>query len=81
MLINEYNYVMNASKNPLRVLPKIVQFQMMIVLSYMWSVVFGLGIGSYLMFGSSAIFHTLFLVGLFFTSCIFDKAKNKELKV
>lgn len=36
MLIEQYNYVMNKNKNPLRVLPKIVQFQLIIVLAYMW---------------------------------------------
>jgi hypothetical protein len=35
-----YNLVMDPEHNPLKALPKMVRFQYMVILAYMWSVVF-----------------------------------------
>ena len=40
MIRSSYNLVMDPERNPLQALPKMVRFQYMAVLAYMWSVVF-----------------------------------------
>ena len=79
MFKQAYDLVMDEDKNAFSALPKTVKFQLMTALSYMWCAVFSLGIGSYYMFGTSVIFHTLFLLGVFFTADLFSKARDKKI--
>ena len=72
-----YSLIMDPEQNPLRALPKTVGFQYMLILSYMWSAVFTIWVGSALAFGSSVVGHTLLLLGLFFTADIFRKASRE----
>ncbi|MEM7618145.1 MAG: hypothetical protein AAF244_02060 [Pseudomonadota bacterium] len=51
----------------------------MTTLAYMWCVIFSFGIGSFVLFGTSVFFHTLFLIGLFFTADLFKRANNDQL--
>jgi hypothetical protein len=37
MVKSLYDLVMNPDRNPLQALPKMVRFQFMVVLAYMWS--------------------------------------------
>lgn len=76
MLKESYALVMSPNTNPLRSLPKIVRFQFMTTLAFMWSFIFTMWIGSLSVFGPSAIAHMLVLIGVFFTAEIFKKAKN-----
>jgi len=76
--MNLYSIVMNSSLNPLRKLPKSVRFQIMVLLSWMWSVVFSLWVGSVLAFGASISVHMILLVGIFFTAEAFRRARNTE---
>ena len=76
MIKNMYNLVMSIESNPLANLPNMVKFQLMTILSFMWSIVFTLMIGSFLVLGPTMILHVLFLIGVYFTSEIFKKAKN-----
>jgi hypothetical protein len=76
MLKETYALLMSPNKNPLRHLPKIVRFQFMTTLAFMWSFIFTMWIGSLSVFGPSAIVHTLVLIGVFFTAEIFKKANN-----
>ena len=76
MLQESYALVMSPKVNPLRKLPKIVQFQFMTTLAFMWSFIFTMWIGSLSVFGPFAIVHTLVLIGVFFTAEIFKKANN-----
>ncbi|MDG2267437.1 MAG: hypothetical protein P8L69_00735 [Alphaproteobacteria bacterium] len=79
MLKETYALLMSPNKNPLRHLPKIVRFQFMTTLAFMWSLIFTLWIGSIAYFGPSVIIHLLILIGVFFTADVFRKAKkNKE---
>lgn len=76
MIKESYTAVMNPEANPLKGLPKMVKFQLMTTLAFMWSFIFTMWIGSMQFFGPSAIMHTLVLIGVFFTAEIFKKAKN-----
>ena len=72
-----YNLVMSSEINGLSELPNIVKFQLMILLSFMWSTVFTLMVGSYLVLGPSVLLHVLFLVGVFFTSTVYKNSKSQ----
>ena len=67
---------MDDDTNALNKLPKTVRFQLMITLAYMWCTIFSLGIGSYAVFGTSIILHSLVLVGIFFTADMFQRARE-----
>ena len=74
--MNLYSIVMNSSFNPLRKLPKSVRFQIMVLLSWMWSSIFSLWVGSVLAFGASIGVHMILLVGIFFTAEAFRRARK-----
>ena len=76
MIKESYAVVMSPNTNPLNKLPKIVRFQLMTSLAFMWSFIFTMWIGSVQFFGPSAVAHTLVLIGVFFTAEIFKKAKD-----
>ena len=76
MIKESYAVVMSPNTNPLNKLPKIVRFQLMTSLAFMWSFIFTMWIGSVQFFGPSAVAHTLVLIGVFFTAEIFRKAKD-----
>ena len=42
----------------------------------MWSIVFTLMVGSYLVLGPTMLLHVLFLLGVYFTSAVYKKVKN-----
>ena len=77
MIRNYFNLVMNVDNNALANLPNIVKFQLMTLLSFMWSIIFTLMVGSYLVLGPTLILHILFLLGVFFTSELFRKVKRR----
>ena len=79
MVRSIYEVIMDAEKNPFMQLPKIVRFQLMIVMSYMWSAVFTIWIGSMYTLWPSIVGHTALLVGVFFTADIFRRANDKKL--
>ena len=61
MIKNYYKLVMSAETNGLYDLPNMVKFQLMTLLSFMWSIVFTLMVGSYLVLGPTMLLHVLFL--------------------
>ena len=76
MLKNYYNLVMNSETNGLAELPNIVKFQLMTLLSFMWSIVFTLMVGSYLVLGPyNATSRLISIRYLFYFSGI-QKVKN-----
>ena len=76
MIKNYYNLVMNSETNGLSDLPNMVKFQLMTILSFMWSIVFTLMVGSYLVLGPTMLLHIFFLVGIFFTSTVYKNSKS-----
>ena len=76
MFKQTYASIMSSNSNPLRHLPKMVRFQFMTTLAFMWSFIFTMWIGSMAFFGPSAIAHLLVLIGVFFTADIFLKAEK-----
>ena len=72
-----YNLIMSSENNGLSELPNIVKFQLMTLLSFMWSIVFTLMVGSYLVLGPTVLLHVLFLGGVFFTSAVYKNSNSQ----
>ena len=75
MIKQYYNLIMNVDSNGLASLPNIVKFQLMTLLSFMWSIIFTLMVGSYLVLGPTLILHILFLLGSWFNYAQVDRYK------
>ena len=72
MFATYWDVVMNAERNPLARLPKIVRFQLMAVLALMWTVIFCASAGMFMWFPHFVFAHVvLLLLGIFGTSFIF----------
>ena len=71
-----YTLVMNEERNPLKALPKVLRFQIMVFLSVMWSTVFSLAIGSWLWWGELVIGHVAIVLGVLITSLTFREARR-----
>ncbi|EBA02489.1 hypothetical protein RB2150_09359 [Rhodobacterales bacterium HTCC2150] len=73
--------VMDHNKNPLRNYPLATAHMLMQMLAWMWSAVFSILIGSYFVFGITAIGHGLVISALFITLTIFQQAEQKEKSI
>lgn len=73
-----YRSIMDSSVNAFSNLPKIVRFQYMSILAFMWSGVFALWLGNIMMFGPSVFGHMFLLLGVFFTADTFQRVRGKD---
>ena len=74
-----YAVVMNENLNPLSALPKVLRFQLMVILSVMWSTVFWLALGSWLWWGEVVIGHLAVAIGVLITAMTFERARNSQM--
>ena len=72
-----YEFVMDENKNPLQRLPKLQRFQIMVVLSLMWSTIFSVAIGSWLWWGELVIGHVAVAIGILLTSMTFGAVRKQ----
>ena len=84
-MIESANILFDDSKNDLRALPKTVRLQILLVLSFIWSVVFSLYIFTYttLIFGWAGVFlaHLGLIFAVYHTFKQFHKAEEKSASV
>ena len=74
-----YNWIFDHSKNPLRHIPDpLSRMWIMTVLAWMWSVAFGIYIGSVIYMGISLAVHFILLVMVTFTAAVFFEAERKQ---
>ena len=73
-----WDAVMNEERNPLRTFPLMTAHMLMQILAWMWSVIFSLAVGSYLVFGITVVGHTLIVAGLIITLAVFRQAEQRE---
>ena len=73
---NLYDLVMDENKNPLRALPKVQRFQVMMMLSLMWTTIFCMAFGLWAWWGSLVIAHIPMALGVFLTGWTFHSAKK-----
>lgn len=77
MLKATYGLIMDPETNGLWRLPKMVRFQFMSILAFMWSAIFTIWTGWISLFGPSAMAHAILLVGIFFTADLFRRANQR----
>jgi hypothetical protein len=70
-----YRTVMDAEQNPLRHLPPAQRFQIMVVLSMMWTAIFCAGAGVWFLYGELVALHVLLALGTLFTGWAFRAAR------
>ena len=84
-MIESANILFDDSKNDLRALPKTVRLQILLVLSFIWSVVFSLYIFTYttFIFGWAGVFlaHLVLIFAVYHTFKQFHKAEEKSASV
>ena len=84
-MIESANFLFDDSKNDLRALPKTVRLQILLVLSFIWSVVFSLYIFTYttFIFGWAGVFlaHLGLIFAVYHTFKQFHKAEEKSASV
>ena len=84
-MIESANILFDDSKNDLRALPKSVRLQILLVLSFIWSVVFSLYIFTYttFIFGWAGVFlaHLGLIFAVYHTFKQFHKAEEKSASV
>ena len=77
-IYTSWNSVMDSSVNPLRHIPDLNARHMVLqVLAWMWCIIFSFYVGSFWVFGVSAIAHVLLLGAIVITVGTFEVAKRK----
>jgi len=76
MIKYSYGLIMDETRNPFQKLPKLVRFQYMLMLSYMWSVVFSIWIGTMFSLWPMIVGHTALIIAIFFTAETFRRARG-----
>ena len=75
ILRSGWSALMDETKNPLRRHSLPVAHMMMQMLSWMWSAIFSIWLGSYFVFGITAAAHMLIIAGIFISLMVFQKAE------
>ncbi len=75
-IMNSWNAVMTVEGSPLRNLDPSTAHMVFQMLAFMWSGIFAVMLGSAMAFGISAIFHVVFIAGIFITLMVFRTAEN-----
>lgn len=76
-----WNAVMDETKNPLKNYSLATAHMLMQTLAWMWSAIFSVWIGSYVVFGVTAVGHLLLVAGVFITLMVFQKADAASSEV
>ena len=82
MLITASKAIMDPDRNALMRLPKTVRFQLMVVLSCLWSTIFCVSAGLIVWFPGYILAHVALLsIGIFGTSWVFKQAEESRTKL
>ena len=73
-----YRSVMDSNVNPLRNLLPAQRFQVMTLLSIMWTTIFCAGAGAWAWYGELIVFHILIAFGFLVTGLTFYRAQSVE---
>lgn len=75
-IVDCYNSIMDHRLNPLSNIPDIaVRHMIMQILAWMWCIIFSFYIGSWIVFGLSAILHVILIIGICITVATFNSAR------
>ena len=75
-MLNWYNSIMDSNNNPLRNLAPIHRFQIMTVLSLMWTCIFCAAAGLWMWYGEILAAHLLVALGVLITGITFRTASQ-----
>jgi hypothetical protein len=76
MIDKAFKSVMDPDSNGLNKLPKIVRFQLMVSLSFLWSVIFCISAGLFIWLPGYLLVHVVLLaLGIFGTGWVFNTSK------
>ena len=76
-IYDSWNGVMNAERNPLRHIPHLQTRHMILqILAWVWCATFAQLVGSWYIFGFSAIAHVILLATIVLTVATFETAKR-----
>ncbi len=71
-----YHSIMDSDRNPLKNLPPVQRFQMMVYLSIMWTTLFCAGAGAWFWYGELILLHVLVAFGVLATGLTFHGASR-----
>lgn len=71
-----WSSVMDEKKNPLKNYSLPAAHMLMQTLAWMWSAIFSVWVGSYFVFGVTAVGHLLVIAGVFITLMVFQNADS-----
>ena len=78
IVVQMWNLVMDHNVNPLKNIQDLqTRHLFMQLLAWMWCVIFASSLGSFLVFGISAIVHSLLIAGVAITVATFEMAKKQ----
>jgi hypothetical protein len=72
---NIYRLIMDSERNPLRLLQPAQRFQVMVLLSIMWTVIFCTVAGLWFWFGELVVGHLVLALGTLVTGVTFRQAE------
>ena len=75
--MNWLSIVMNSEINPLRDLPPARRFQVMTMLSLMWTTIFCMGASAWFYYGELMVLHLLLAAGTLVTGATFETARAR----
>jgi hypothetical protein len=78
-MLELYRTVMDSDRNPLNTLPRAQRFQIMVVLSLMWTSIFCAGAGAWFWYGELLLAHILVALGVAFTGATFHSAAKQAI--
>ncbi len=76
--MNWFSVVMNSDLNPLRDLAPARRFQVMTMLSLMWTTIFCMGAGAWFYYGELMVFHMLLAAGTLVTGATFETSRQQS---
>ncbi len=76
LITDSWKSIMTIEGSPLRNLNPTTAHMVFQVLAFMWSGIFAIMLGSAMAFGISAMFHLIFIAGVFITLMVFRTAEN-----
>lgn len=78
LIENAWHSVMDERQNAFNSYSLPTAHLMMQLLAWMWSAVFSISLGSYLVFGVTAVAHALLIGAVFITFMVFQNAQQGE---
>ncbi len=75
-MLSFYKFVMDSNINPLKNLPPIQRFQVMVYLSFMWTTIFCAGAGAWFWYGELIVLHVMVAAGFLVTALTFRNASS-----